>query len=418
MNRKEIFLVVFLLVFGFVYYFIHEVDFGFIQGGRPSFESTRLASESYFEFLLPEASFSGVTQVTVINPAGSVWIEPSGDSQVHCRATARIYWRSRRQAEKLWKSFVLSREAAGGELQIHAGLNTSFPFNRLRVQIEIQVPEAMRIAVDNGIGLFRASHIAGSIELRQNLGRAELEGIRGDVRLDCRYVKIEARDVSGQLSIAGSYCDVAVARARILEAQTHFGTLEVEGIDEKAVLKKTFGRIAVSRARDVAIDAQDASITARDVKNSLQIRDRNERIELERIEGNVRIFSTNCPVVLRDCRGDLLDIRSSIEDVRVEGYRGVRAYVQVKNCGLQFRFAAIEDRLEIEARYARVQVEYPAALRPGFDIAQRHGSITGLDLPAEAAGRLQEQPEFLQKIQGKPEIVLRSEYSDIVLKKY
>ena len=83
MKKKEIVIIVLLIVFGFIYNAVEKGKIKFIDDFSQYFNETRLISEQYLEFPQKERIFPATNKITITNPAGEITIDKSADNQVH-----------------------------------------------------------------------------------------------------------------------------------------------------------------------------------------------------------------------------------------------------------------------------------------------------------------------------------------------
>jgi hypothetical protein len=108
-------------------------------------------------------------------------------------------------------------------------------------------------------------------------------------------------------------------------------------------------------------------------------------------------------------------IENSFADIAIADYSGETLNVLLKNGNLDFQSKTIADRLNIESRYATINLTLGVLADPIFNIKTVHGRIYN-NSPV-ALDIFQEKDESFANRNGqKPEIIINNIYGDIYFK--
>ena len=91
MKKREIVVVLILILFGLIYHAVEKFDFSFFHDISFSMDETKLLSDRHFPFLQKEMRFPGVRKLILNNPAGEVKIVKAADGEVLLHSTVRVY---------------------------------------------------------------------------------------------------------------------------------------------------------------------------------------------------------------------------------------------------------------------------------------------------------------------------------------
>jgi Putative adhesin len=144
-----------------------------------------------------------------------------------------------------------------------------FQFGLRSIDLEITVPEACDVQVNNGSGRITANGLHGNIQLKTGSGRIEVGDLRGNVALNTGSGSISGGAVSGQLALTTGSGRIELLRSamegtsRIKTGSgsiTFDGTLDPRGNYE---LKTGSGSVQVTLAPDASFRLQASTGSGR-----------------------------------------------------------------------------------------------------------------------------------------------------------
>lgn len=156
--------------------------------------------------------------VRINNVAGSITVQGWNNNRVQVTGT-------------LTGGVTLDFHGSGNYLEVRA-VYPNHSGNHVEANLTIHVPIASRLTVNTVSADIEASSLSN--------GRAHLESVSGDIKLDSRDRDIEAKSVSGDVSITGS-----AAGAQIL-GHSISGEVKISGVDGDLQAESISGTVHVS----------------------------------------------------------------------------------------------------------------------------------------------------------------------------
>lgn len=126
MKKKEISLIVILIVFGFIYQAVEKGKVRFVHDFSFYSHERRLKGNQFVEFPDKEKLFPAVKKIIIENPAGEVVISKSTDDQVRVMSFLRVYYSDKGDVDEIRKKIAVTAELRNGELKIASQHVSSF----------------------------------------------------------------------------------------------------------------------------------------------------------------------------------------------------------------------------------------------------------------------------------------------------
>jgi hypothetical protein len=408
MKKKEVAIIVLLIVFGFIYNAVEKGKIKFMDDFSGYFNETRPVSENYLEFPQEEKIFPAVNKITIANRAGEIAIDRSADGQVHLLAFLRIYFLNKADVESIRQQARVLAENENGELKISGDYPTAFPYKRLRIRLQLLVPEGTVLAASNHEGNVSIRHGGKNIFLRQ-------ENIPSSVQLEIRRGKLDVKNIAGIIAVDAQQTDIVLENVGALRLSGRHVDCTLKKISGSVYIEHAYGSITLDDAGQAEVFGRHSVITVRNIKNGVKLTNVFEKIVLENIAGDVNLSSRSSKIEIRHVSARNMVIENSFADIAVADYSGETLNIILKNGNLDFQSQGIAGRLNIESRYAKIDLALGVLADPVFNIKTIHGRI--FNSSPVALEIFQEKDEsFANRSGQKPEIVINSIYGDIYLK--
>jgi DUF4097 and DUF4098 domain-containing protein YvlB len=415
MKKKEVAIIVLLIVFGFIYNAVEKGKIKFMDDFSGYFNETRPVSENYLEFPQEEKIFPAVNKITIANRAGEIAIDRSADGQVHLLAFLRIYFLNKADVESIRQQARVLAENENGELKISGDYPTAFPYKRLRIRLQLLVPEGTVLAASNHEGNVSIRHGGKNIFLRQENGNVDLEDIPSSVQLEIRRGKLDVKNIAGIIAVDAQQTDIVLENVGALRLSGRHVDCTLKKISGSVYIEHAYGSITLDDAGQAEVFGRHSVITVRNIKNGVKLTNVFEKIVLENIAGDVNLSSRSSKIEIRHVSARNMVIENSFADIAVADYSGETLNIILKNGNLDFQSQGIAGRLNIESRYAKIDLALGVLADPVFNIKTIHGRI--FNSSPVALEIFQEKDEsFANRSGQKPEIVINSIYGDIYLK--
>jgi hypothetical protein len=230
MKKKEIVIIALLIAFGFIYNAFEKGKIKFIDDFSGYFDETRLISEQYLEFPQKEQIFPATGKITITNQAGEITIDRSTDGQVHLLAFWRIYFLNQSDVESINQKVRVHAETKNNELEISGDYAGAFPYKRLRIRLQLLIPEGVVLAASNHEGNVSIRHAGKNLFLRQENGNVNLADIPSSLQLEIRRGKLEVKNVAGNVAIDAQQTDIVLENVGSLRLQGRHGDYALKNI--------------------------------------------------------------------------------------------------------------------------------------------------------------------------------------------
>jgi len=415
MKKREIVIVVLLIAFGFIYNAVEKGKIRFVDDFSRYFDQMRLVSDRYSEFPQNEKIFPAPRKITIANPAGEITIEKSADNQVHLFSIFRIYFLNKDEAGKIAQNAQVLSKIEKDELTISGDCQPVFPYKRLRIRLQLFVPDGVILAIDNREGIVSIRRCGKNIFLRQENGNVVLEDIPSTVQLEINHGNLHAKNIAENISIETRQSDIFLENAAALRFHGRHADCELKKISGNVWIEHSYGRITLDGAEQVEMFGRHSQITVRNIKNGLKLSNAFDGIVLENIHGDINLSSRSSQIEMRQVVAKNMVIENSFANTAIEGYSGEILNARIKNGNFILQASTITERLNIESRYAKIDLILGTWKDPIFNIKTTHGRI--YNQSSFAMDIFQEKDEsFANRSGQKPEVVINNIYGDIYVK--
>jgi len=415
MKKREIFLVVALVVFGVVYQAIETgrvrfaKDFSFYTNER------QLKGSRFIEFPGKEAFFPGVSRVIIENPAGEVSVGRSADDQVHLLSILRAYYSEKRQVDELRDRTEVKSDLVDGVLKISVRYPSAFPYQRLRILFRLQVPLDIPLSVSNHEGDVVVRDTGKDIRIDQENGYLVLENIPSRTWLQLKNCVAKIKGLADHAEITASHSNVFLTDAVSLRLNVRHGEVSIKNVKNDAVVEHAYGQLQVDGAGKLEIAARHSDIAVKNIQGGVTISNKYENTLLENASGDIRLASRSGRIVLRRVTGRNVVIENSYADVMVTDFSAANLDVLLNNGNLDLSVKNVTDRINIEAQHSELNLVFAALADPTFNIKTRQGRIYAQ--PLLGLENFEENEEnFANRSGGKPEILIHTTYGNVRVK--
>jgi len=415
MKKKEIVIIVLLIVFGFIYNAIEKGKTKFMDDFSLYFNEKRLISEQYIEFPQKERIFPTTNKITINNPAGEITINKSADSQIHLLSFFRIYFLKKGDVKKISQNARVIAKIENNELKISGEYLSAFPFKQLRIRFQLLVPEGVILAVSNHEGNVSIRHSGKNIFLQQENGNVILEDIPSSVQMEIGRGQLHVKNIAGNIAIDAQQTDILLENVSALRLKGRHGNYTLKKIKSNVYIEHAYGDISLDGAEQAEIFGRHSKIVVRNIKNGIKLTNAFESIVLENIIGDIHLSSRSSKIEIRHVNAKNMVIENSFADIAIADYSGETLNVLLKNGNFDFQSKTIAARLNIESRYAKINLALGVLTDPIFNIKTIHGRIyNNSPIALDIFGENDEN--FANRSGQKPEIIINNIYGDIYLK--
>jgi hypothetical protein len=415
MKRKEIFLVVVLILFGVVYRAIEKGKVQFANDFSFYSESRRLKGSKFSEFPEKEKLFPAVDKITIENPAGEVTVNRSSDGQVHLFSFLRVYYTDKGVVNEIRKKAMIQTELDHGQLKITCRDAEAFPFQNLRILFRLLIPENTVLDVVNQEGDTIIRDAGKDVHVDQENGNLILENIPSGLKLRLKNCNANIKSIAEHAEIYSTRSNIILEDALSLNLQGKKGDCSVGKVKNDVFIEHSYGKLTLDDVGKLEIRARYSNIIAKNVKNGAVISDKYENIFLENIGGDIRVSSRLSRLDLRNISARNVVIENSFADTGMVDFSGENLDMLINNGNLELQVKNIENRINIESQHAKLDLVFGVLTDPTINIKTRQGQIYA-DSPLQMDQYEENAEIFLNRMGMKPEILIHNVYGDIHIK--
>lgn len=292
-----------------------RVDFGNFRIG-----DLEVFRETYDFPLDPAAQTAGATpRIVIENLRGSVRVIGSETAEVRVTGRKSIQALNRTEAGAAHEKTPLEFTAAGNVVTLRTWHEKAGDA-RVRSNIEITAPKGASLEVRGRDLDVDAADLEGTVDVvsdkagvrLQNIGgkvRADLRGsdiirgfdIRGDIELKGRGRDIELENVTGQVTINGSYSGETVLRrvAKPVRFDSSVTNIRFDGLPGEM-------RLSLN------------NISAQNVTGPVEVRTRSKDVELAEVAGAVKVETERGDVAVRQSTGPKAPIEVEVRSGNID----------------------------------------------------------------------------------------------------
>lgn len=427
MKKRDIFIVVCLIAFGFIHHTIDSGDFGFVFFEGCHIRTRTMVDRGYpndykqNDIVYPAGETGSIKTLLLRNPAGSIQVKKTLEPSLRIETTVRIYHRTRSKADSLSRDIEIKNyiDQEKGECWVNVLPDEDFPYSRVRVHFILYVPEGIHLDLDNRYGDIRMDEGANPLNIQIRYGNLELGHLTAPVKISHREGRLVLHDIAGKIELACRYSRVHVKDAEeLLVTECSHAKVLFERVKKTTTFERaSYSTINVTDSGGLTINGRHSPMKFINIQGAVSIRNNYEPVRLENINGDVVIETRACSLNLDNIVAGSMVIKNSYKNTRMQRIDTKNLDIVLTNGDLDVSLDRIEERLTIKNRHSRIELSIPENLEPLFTLELRYGDLfnqTGWEFNvAKARERLSAQSQG-----EKPMIIINNEYGDMTLKKH
>ena len=367
----------------------------------------------------------------MINAHGSVEIKGTETDKITIAFNKSITRKNRDEARQIADQLKMAVNRSESKLVLSTN-RESFKRKNFEIHFKISVPSGMEILIKNSYGLVKTARTGktgianphGEVQASDISGELTVNGSYEDVsilnaaaacRITCPHAKVTAFGVRGWLTLDHSYGDVELesVAGKVVVNGSHS---RVTGKDLKAEveIESSYEPIVLTGTGKTTIRGHHSDIEAKALAGFLSITDNYARILVDDLKGDLRIDGNNMEIRARTVAAEDIRIETSYQNVELLGFTG-KTTVRLKHGDLVLEPEAVTGPIDVQASYGAIRFGWPAGGRFPFE---------GRTKSARVIWNLAERPSFeetngesltkaFQEETGKPSVTLSTSYADI-----
>ncbi len=296
--------------------------------------------------------------------------------------------------------------------------------------LQIELPGATHLEINNSYGRVSASQIASPLAVRASYAKASINGVTGDVELSLTHSDFDLANVNGNanitgakraqvsqvqgaLKLTGSNGSVTVRDiAEDVEINAPFCKIAAQSLQSRASIRTEHGSVKVMRAGDVIIDAPYSDVQAEEITGDLNVVSSNSDIRLRLIAGEATVAAQRSAVTADEMRGKV-EVETSHGGVTVRNfYSGLRVQTSYRDVTLVSASQPTAD-IDVENSHGEIRLTLPESSQFQIDAESENGRVR----PVGFNNIAQPSRNNLLAVFGTdgPRVRLRTSFKDITL---
>ncbi|MHB8054101.1 MAG: DUF4097 family beta strand repeat-containing protein [Candidatus Aminicenantales bacterium] len=371
-------------------------------------------------------------EIRVLNAHGNIEISGAATDRATVVFKKRISARNKAEADRIAADLRMTVERAGDRLILGTNRD-SFRRRHFSTDFKIVVPPGTAAILNNSYGLVRVEGtgktdignphgeifvrgISGPLVLISSYEAIDVDGVRGDVRIEAPHGEVEVKNLDGGLELDHSYGHIALDRigGKTIVRASHSG-VSARALGADSEIETTYDTIKITEARAVKIRARHCDVEAKAVSGLLDITDDYGAIRVVSILGDLKIEGRNVEVEGREVRSPDVFIKTGYENVFLSGFTGKTTVVLDHGRVTLEPDASLAGAVDVQGTYADVRLIWPAGFRTPVIVQTRDGRITW-NLPErpdlETTNGISETRAFTGET-GKPGIKVATTHGDV-----
>jgi DUF4097 and DUF4098 domain-containing protein YvlB len=250
---------------------------------------------------LPGTAVAAGDQIQITIPAGDITVHTSEDNMMHVVAKRMGYAWDKHDAQRMAQRIDVVINHQPGGYQVQPG-GWFPPSPDARVDLDIQIPAAAKIAAQTGQGDVSISDMKGGVTVTTRNGDTELHDITGDAAIQSQHGDAEISGVRGNLSLqgAGGQVEIADVTGNVTLQGEYYGPIRARNVT--GGLRFTSSRTAIDVGRLTGhLEVDSDSVEIADAAGAVKLSTHDKDVTLENVAGAIDVS---------DRHGDL-DVRLS-----------------------------------------------------------------------------------------------------------
>ncbi len=417
MKKRDIIIAVIVIAFGVTYNAFRTGDIRFYSGC--SSESRSLLDRRHpVSFPQEDIRYEAgsVKILKINNPAGDIEVAKSTDGTIRIKPVIVVYHRSKNKAEDIAKDVKTTSRVTDEKAVIGIDFERNRLYRRVRIRFQCFIPEDVELELKNRYGNVDVKDVGRNINVDERYGDLFIKNIDSLLTVKSHSGRVRIYDITGAVQLHSNHSRVKIRNVPSLKAKGLHAKFYINGVKEDVEFTHAgHSRIEIENAGPVDIDAQHTRIKIKDVRNNITIKNSHSPIYLEGVRGNVNIEARDCRLGLADVVSDNMVIKDSYSYVDMENVSGKTLDVLLNNGELRVDFDRFDEKINIKTKGADVALNYPESLKPAFNITSKNGKINNRT-DAQLTIDKEHGKHTLNTMDGTPQIVIDTEYGDVLLK--
>jgi len=427
MKTKEIILLILIIAAGVFFYHAQtgKIDWEWADGIFVHYEDF-----SFEETIEIDPPFP--PQIRIDNTHGDIEIQgdPGAQESISIRFDKRIWRKKETQAQEVADRLKLRVEKEPGALSLSTN-RREFKRKRFETNFRILVPEGMDVLVENRYGKVTVDRV-GRAEIENAYGEIEATNVSGDCRAENNYEDILIENVEGDCTVENGHSDTVIKGVRGKTTVTQrYGELHLEDLEMDVFIdaphaeiygtnftghteiRNSYEEIILNDIGTAVIHGHYSDLEVNGA-DSLDISNRDAKIKLARIRGNIKAEGKSLEITAREIDAGTIDINTSYEVVALSDFSG-RTTITLSNGKVRLEPRPLTGPIDVRGEYLDIFLLWPEGGAYPLEARSKGGDVIW-ELPVDPSFREVNDYSLLKAFveeAGQPSISLSTTYSTI-----
>jgi len=430
MKAKEIILLVLIIAAGVIFYHAYtgkldfSIDFGDgIYWGLEEF--------TYEESQEIEPPFPA--QLHLINSHGEIEIHGTEEHKITVNFQKRIWRKNEEQAREVTEELKMIIDKSEGQIKISTNRD-EFRKKKFETDFKISIPKDMNVEVENSYGIVKASKVGntkinnrhgeiilseiyGKVDAKNSYEDVNIDGAQSDCQVESSHSTILAKNIKGGMKILHKYGKIYLENiSQKVEIDSPHTEIYGYGLRAGSEVQNSYEKITFQDVGPTVIKGKSSKVEVNGVEGDLRITDTYARLKLNDIKGNLNIEGKSLEVSARRVVGENISISSSYENIELAEF-SAKTTIQNYNGDILLEPVLISHPLEVKSEYGTIKFYWPKGEKYPFEARAKGGNIKW-NLPSERSLTEENGTKIVKaflKESDKPSVFLSTRYGDIVI---
>jgi hypothetical protein len=433
MKGKEIILLIVIVAAGIIFYHAQTgkiwIDWEWEEGIY--FGQEEFVYEESEQILSPFPSV-----LHIVNAHGNVEVQGTQQETISITLEKKVYRRRQKKADEVAEKLQMVIQKNSKNIQISTN-REDFRKRNFRTNFKIYIPESLELRVENSYGVVDVSNLKDT-EITNRYGKVYASDIAGNLKVENSYKPVEVENILLDCQIRSRSSSVRVDTVGGETRIAHrYGKISLENIDQEVTvdgsnsevfgqhiagsldIKTSYRKIRLFDVDQVKIRANNTRIEIDGAKDSVDVEDTYARINLNNIQGNLRIDGRNLEIYGKSVVGDTITVSTSYKNIELTDFQGKTEIVH-SNGDVYLDPLPLTQPIEVNGRYTDIRISWPQGGHYPIEAKAKGGDIDW-GMPAGLSQEKKNGYSIIKAFteeQGKPSIFLSTTYGSIKIEQF
>ncbi len=370
MKKKELFLIVGLILFGFIFQYFDSGKITFLENCNSSNISISDKNHPH-EFTKNFTYEHPLKSIRIDNQAGGIKIFPSSDNKTSVQSVKIVYHADSSKVKKYKESVMIKSKISDNKVVLRSkSSKDDFPYKRVRTFFTVYVTANTKIEIKNRLGNINIENINGSVRINEKFGDIKINNVNSDISIINKFGNTEIKKISGKTELDLEFSKAEIEEINSLDCKISHSSLYLSDI---------------GRSDSINIKGAHTRLILKNVNSDqIKIKDSHNKIEISKV--NTREFivsSRHCKIKAYKLNSDSISIKNSFNRIKLVDVSGKKLNILLSHGDLYASFVSMFDNIFITNSFSDIHLKIPSGKDPTLSMNTKYGIIkneTGLEI--------------------------------------